>query len=66
MHGARESGHDGHRWPPSRAVHVTTERGVVTLTGTVPDDAQRDHAKSSVQDLDGVKSNTNGLKVGKP
>ncbi|WP_322034125.1 BON domain-containing protein [Paraburkholderia sp. J76] len=47
-------------------VHVTTQRGAVTLTGTVPDEAQRDKAENVVHDLDGVVSVTNNLKVGKP
>ncbi|HKR38863.1 MAG TPA: BON domain-containing protein [Paraburkholderia sp.] len=50
----------------SSDVHVTTQRGAVTLTGTVPDEAQRDKAESVVHDLDGVVYVTNELKVSKP
>ncbi|TDG08259.1 BON domain-containing protein [Paraburkholderia guartelaensis] len=50
----------------SSDVHVTTQRGAVTLTGTVPNEAQRDKAESVVHDLDGVVYVTNDLKVSKP
>ncbi|MEX3843524.1 BON domain-containing protein [Paraburkholderia sp. BR10882] len=50
----------------SSDVHVTTQRGAVTLTGTVPDEAQRDKAESVVHGLDGVVYVTNELKVSKP
>ena len=36
----------------SSDVHVTTQRGAVTLTGTVPDEAQRDKAESVVHEGD--------------
>lgn len=49
----------------SSDVHVTTKRGAITLTGTVPDEGQRDKAESVVHDLNGVVSVTNDLKVGK-
>lgn len=45
-------------------VHVTTRRGTVTLTGTVPNEAQRGQAASVVQDLTGVVFVANQLKVG--
>ncbi|MEM5310456.1 BON domain-containing protein [Paraburkholderia sp. JHI869] len=48
----------------SSDVHVTTKRGAITLSGTVPDEGQRDKAESVVHDLDGVVSVTNDLKVG--
>ncbi|WP_421028615.1 BON domain-containing protein [Paraburkholderia sp. A1RO-5L] len=38
----------------SNDVHITTNRGVVTLTGTVSDDAQKNRAAQSIQELDGV------------
>ncbi|PYE15313.1 BON domain-containing protein [Paraburkholderia silvatlantica] len=50
----------------SRDVHVTTQHGAVMLTGTVPDEAQRDKAESVVHDLDGVVYVTNDLKVSRP
>ncbi|MCP3728191.1 BON domain-containing protein [Paraburkholderia sp. CNPSo 3272] len=50
----------------SSDVHVVTQRGAVTLTGTVPDEAQRDKAESVVHALDGVVYVTNDLKVSKP
>jgi osmotically-inducible protein OsmY len=49
----------------SSDVHVVTDRGTVTLTGTVPDSAQRDKVESTVQALDGVVSVVNELKVAK-
>jgi osmotically-inducible protein OsmY len=45
-------------------VHVTTRRGSVTLTGTVPNEAQRAQAASVVLDLTGVVFVANQLKVG--
>lgn len=50
----------------SNDVQITTNRGVVTLTGTVADDAQKRRAASVVQEMDGVTSVTNALQVGKP
>jgi osmotically-inducible protein OsmY len=42
---------------------VDVDKGVVTLTGTVPTPAQRAKAEQVVKPLDGVKSVKNTLKV---
>ena len=49
----------------SSNVHVSTTNGVVTLTGTVADEAQKDRAERVVHGLDGVVSVTNSLDVAK-
>ncbi|OXJ25654.1 MULTISPECIES: BON domain-containing protein [Burkholderia] len=36
-------------------IHVKTRRGIVTLTGSVPDEAQRTQAVSVVKQVDGVQ-----------
>lgn len=47
-------------------VDVTTDNGVVILTGTVPNDASRDRAVALAKQTKGVKDvNDDGLKVGK-
>lgn len=45
-------------------VHVTTTRGVVTLTGKVADDDEKSRAEQAVQDLDGVVTVNNRLETG--
>lgn len=47
----------------SSHIRVTTERGVVTLAGSVPQAQERDRATRIVQDLDGVTSVNNTLNV---
>ncbi|MDR6498411.1 osmotically-inducible protein OsmY [Burkholderia ambifaria] len=37
-------------------IHVKTRRGIVTLTGSVPDEQQRTQAVGVVKQLDGVRS----------
>jgi len=44
-------------------ISVTTNNGVVVLTGTVPTQAESDHATSVVQNADGVKTVSNKLRV---
>lgn len=44
-------------------IHVETSRGVVTLSGTVPTEAQSQLAESVVKHTDGVKDVHNALKV---
>lgn len=46
------------------AIGVTTNQGVVTLSGSVPNAAARDRAERTVQNLDGVSRVNNGLSVG--
>jgi osmotically-inducible protein OsmY len=45
-------------------IGVTTNQGVVTLSGTVPNAAERDRAERTVQNLNGVSRVNNGLSVG--
>jgi len=47
----------------SSRIDVGTERGVVTLSGTVSGAEERDRAGRAVQDLDGVVRVNNALKV---
>lgn len=47
----------------STDISVTTENGVVTLTGTVPDAMQKDKAAKIAQDAEGVKSVVNNLQL---
>lgn len=44
-------------------ISVTTNNGVVILTGTVPTQAESDHASALVQKADGVKTVSNKLRV---
>jgi hyperosmotically inducible protein len=44
-------------------ISVTTNNGVVILTGTVPTQAESDHATAVVQNADGVKTVSNKLRV---
>jgi len=44
-------------------ISVTTNNGVVILTGTVPTQAESDHASAVVQKADGVKTVSNKLRV---
>ncbi|MGH8427861.1 MAG: BON domain-containing protein [Gammaproteobacteria bacterium] len=45
-------------------IHVTTNQGVVTLTGTVDTAATRDLAGQTAQNTDGVVRVVNNIKVG--
>ncbi|RQH02761.1 BON domain-containing protein [Paraburkholderia dinghuensis] len=47
----------------SEHIHVKTREGVVLLTGTVPTAQDRDSATQVVQNVSGVTSVTNHLKV---
>ncbi|WP_269509010.1 BON domain-containing protein [Burkholderia sp. IMCC1007] len=44
-------------------IHVKTRRGIVTLTGSVPDDQQRAQAVSVVKQIDGVQDVRNQLTI---
>lgn len=44
-------------------IHVTTNHGVVTLSGTVSSDAERQLAERIARDTDGVTDVTNNLNV---
>lgn len=44
-------------------IHVKTRAGVVRLTGTVPDSAQKSLAEEATKNVDGVKSVHNNLKI---
>lgn len=44
-------------------VHVTTNHGVVLLTGTVKSEAEKNRAEELANSVDGVKAVTNELKV---
>lgn len=44
-------------------IHVETNHGVVTLSGTVRSDAERDLAERIARDTDGVTDVTNNLQV---
>ena len=45
-------------------IHVTTEHGVVTLSGNVDSAAQKELAGNTARDTDGVKTVNNELVVG--
>lgn len=47
----------------SQHIHVKTRKGVVSLTGTVPTAEDRDNAKQVVENVSGVTSVKNHLKV---
>ena len=47
----------------SQHIHVKTRKGVVSLTGTVPTAEDRDNADQVVQNVSGVASVKNHLKV---
>ncbi|WP_175687228.1 BON domain-containing protein [Burkholderia anthina] len=44
-------------------IHVKTRRGIVTLTGSVPDEPQRTQAVSVVRQIDGVQDVRNQLTI---
>lgn len=44
-------------------IHVKTREGVVRLTGSVPDEAQRKLAAETAMNVSGVKSIRNNLKI---
>lgn len=46
-------------------IHVETNQGVVTLSGTADNERQRDRAASIVRGLDGVKSVDNKVSLKK-
>lgn len=48
---------------PARDINVDTEKGVVTLFGTVPTEATRRAAEAEVKKVDGVRSVENELQV---
>jgi osmotically-inducible protein OsmY len=57
------------RWEPSIAaqdIHVTAENGVVTLTGFVPNYADKWAAESTARQMNGVKAIAEELKVNLP
>jgi len=47
----------------SQHIHVKTRKGVVSLTGTVPTAEDRDNADQVAQNVSGVESVKNHLKV---
>jgi hyperosmotically inducible periplasmic protein len=47
----------------SEHIHVKTRKGVVSLTGTVPTAEERDNAKQVAENVGGVTSVKNHLKV---
>jgi len=47
----------------SQHIHVKTRKGIVSLTGTVPTAEDRDNADQIVQNVSGVASVKNHLKV---
>ncbi|HTI16861.1 MAG TPA: BON domain-containing protein [Trinickia sp.] len=47
----------------SGKIHVTTHHGVVSLTGTVPSTAEKQHAQEIVNGVSGVRSVKNHLKI---
>lgn len=53
----------GARNVKSEHIHVRTRKGVVSLTGTVPGAEDRDNAKQVVENVAGVTSVRNHLKV---
>jgi hyperosmotically inducible protein len=46
-------------------IHIETNRGVVTLSGAVDNDRQRERAASIVRGIDGVKSVENKMTLKK-
>jgi len=47
----------------SAHIHVKTRKGIVSLTGSVPSAEQRDNADQIAQNVEGVQSVKNHLKV---